>query len=110
MIQTIEKYSQTADYILPYEQTNNKTSEQIIIKTSNNRGQLLINNLEIYSMEINNEQWVVARPPIEVRDEDFIIRPRFMIDNHPYRFEFQDDEVFIIRRPDGNVVVFTMKE
>lgn len=110
MIQTIEKYSQATDYLLSYGASHNKTSEQILTNTSNNRGQLLLNNLEMYSMEINNEQWVVARPPIEVRDGDFIVRPRFMVDNHPYRFEFQDDEVFIIRRPDGNVVVFTMKE
>jgi len=77
---------------------------------SSDKSTLIQKGYEIYSMNRNEESWIEFKPPIEVRNDDFIVRPKSMIENHPYRFEFQSEEVFAIKRPDGKITVFNLRE
>lgn len=100
MFSIAEKYSQAKDYILPYEQTH--------IETSINKFQILTNGLEIYSMEMDKEQWMVTRPPIEIREGDFIFRPECMVIGYSYFVKFKGDEFILIKRNQENVDLYTV--
>lgn len=101
MLDTIE-FAQAKDY----PSTPTITDSEL----SSGKSTLIQKGYEIYSMNRNEESWIEFKQPIEVRNDDFIVRPRFMIENQPYRFEFQSEEVFAIKRYDGKITIFNLQE
>ena len=99
---TQQEYSVASDYY---------SSQDIPdISYSYDKSTLTNKSMELYSMSMNSDNWVEIKPPLEVGEDDFILRPKFMVENHPYRFIFQDEEVFTIKRSDGKITVFNLRK
>lgn len=61
-------------------------------------------------MNRNDENWLEIRPPIEIKDDEFIFRPKHMVVRHPYMVKFKGDEFILIKRNQDDVDLYVVSE